>query len=64
MISERHYLKMLYQARREVIIANAYFFPAIVSLRLCVKRHSGVWIKSIIQGELDMLIVRVGTFAA
>ena len=24
---ERHYLKMLTQARREVIIANAYFFP-------------------------------------
>ncbi len=25
---ERHYLKMLTSARREVIIANAYFFPA------------------------------------
>ncbi len=30
---------MLTQARREVIIANAYFSPAIVFYTPCVKRH-------------------------
>lgn len=36
---ERHYLKMLTQARREVIIANAYFFPGYRFYTPCVKRH-------------------------
>lgn len=34
---ERHYLKMLTQAKREVIIANAYFFLAIACSTQCVK---------------------------
>ncbi|ESC71542.1 cardiolipin synthase 2, partial [Salmonella enterica subsp. enterica serovar Newport str. WA_14881] len=34
---ERHYLKMLTQAKREVIIANAYFSPAIACSTQCVK---------------------------
>ncbi|HDQ3886312.1 TPA: cardiolipin synthase ClsB [Escherichia coli] len=58
---ERHYLKMLTQARREVIIANAYFFPGyrfLHALRKAARR--GVRIKLIIQGEPDMPIVRVG----
>lgn len=37
---ERHYLKMLTQARREVIIANAYFFPGYRFYTPCVKRHA------------------------
>ena len=52
---------MLTQAQREVIIANAYFFPGyrfLHALRKAARR--GVRIKLIIQGEPDMPIVRVG----
>ncbi|WP_459577451.1 phospholipase D-like domain-containing protein, partial [Escherichia coli] len=45
---ERHYLKMLTQARREVIIANAFFFPGyrfLHALRKAARR--GVRIKLI-----------------
>ncbi len=58
---ERHYLKMLTQARREVIIANAYFFPGyrlLHALRKAARR--GVRVKLIVQGEPDMPIVKVG----
>lgn len=58
---ERHYLKMLATARREVIIANAYFFPGyrlLHAMRKAARR--GVSVKLIVQGEPDMPIVKVG----
>ena len=58
---ERHYLKMLANARREVIIANAYFFPGyrlLHAMRNAARR--GVKVKLIVQGEPDMPIVKVG----
>lgn len=58
---ERHYLKMLANARREVIIANAYFFPGyrlLHAMRNAARR--GVRVKLIVQGEPDMPIVIVG----
>lgn len=58
---ERHYLKMLASARREVIIANAYFFPGyrlLHAMRNAARR--GVQVKLIVQGEPDMPIVKVG----
>ncbi|MEB6379258.1 cardiolipin synthase ClsB [Leclercia adecarboxylata] len=58
---ERHYLKMLTNARREVIIANAYFFPGyrlLHAMRNAARR--GVRVKLIVQGEPDMPIVKVG----
>lgn len=58
---ERHYLKMLANARREVIIANAYFFPGyrlLHAMRNAARR--GVRVRLIVQGEPDMPIVTVG----
>ncbi|WP_437890870.1 cardiolipin synthase ClsB [Phytobacter sp. V91] len=58
---ERHYLKMLTQAKREVIIANAYFFPGyrlLHAMRNAARR--GVSVKLVVQGEPDMPIVKVG----
>jgi cardiolipin synthase len=58
---ERHYLKMLANARREVIIANAYFFPGyrlLHAMRNAARR--GVQVKLVVQGEPDMPIVKVG----
>ncbi|MGG7445225.1 cardiolipin synthase ClsB [Kosakonia oryzendophytica] len=58
---ERHYLKMLANARREVIIANAYFFPGyrlLHAMRNAARR--GASVKLIVQGEPDMPIVKVG----
>ena len=58
---ERHYLKMLATARREVIIANAYFFPGyrlLHAMRKAARR--GVSVKLIVQGEPDMPIVTFG----
>ncbi|MRS13858.1 cardiolipin synthase ClsB [Enterobacteriaceae bacterium RIT691] len=58
---ERHYLKMLANARREVIIANAYFFPGyrlLHAMRNAARR--GVSVNLVIQGKPDMPIVKVG----
>ncbi|MEX9252119.1 cardiolipin synthase ClsB [Pseudenterobacter timonensis] len=58
---ERHYIKMLANAKREVIIANAYFFPGyrlLHAMRNAARR--GVRVKLIVQGEPDMPIVAVG----
>lgn len=58
---ERHYLKMLANARHEVIIANAYFFPGyrlLHAMRNTARR--GVRVKLVVQGEPDMPIVKVG----
>ncbi len=48
---ERHYLKMLTRAKREVIIANAYFFPGyrlLHAMRKAARR--GVSVKLIVRG--------------
>ncbi|WP_075180772.1 cardiolipin synthase ClsB [Pantoea sp. 1.19] len=58
---ERHYLQMLREAKRQVIIANAYFFPGyrlLKEMRNAARR--GVRVKLIVQGEPDMPIVKVG----
>ncbi|CCK13749.1 Cardiolipin synthetase [Cronobacter sakazakii 680] len=58
---ERHYLKMLANAKKEVIIANAYFFPGyrlLHAMRNAARR--GVKVQLIVQGEPDMPIVKVG----
>ncbi|EOW6669927.1 cardiolipin synthase ClsB [Cronobacter dublinensis] len=58
---ERHYLKMLANAKKEVIIANAYFFPGYRLLHaMCNAARRGVKVKLIVQGEPDMPIVKVG----
>lgn len=58
---ERHYLKMLREAKRQVIIANAYFFPGYRLLReMRNAARRGVRVKLIVQGEPDMPIVKVG----
>ena len=52
---------MLANAKREVIIANAYFFPGyrlLHAMRSAARR--GVRVKLIVQGEPDMPIVKVG----
>ncbi|TCV96651.1 cardiolipin synthase ClsB [Biostraticola tofi] len=58
---ERHYLDMLRSAKKEVIIANAYFFPGyrlLKEMRNAARR--GVRVVLIVQGEPDMPIVQVG----
>ena len=56
---ERHYRDAIRNARREVIIANAYFFPGyrlLKELRNAARR--GVTVRLILQGRPDMPIVR------
>lgn len=58
---EQHYLEMLRSAKRDVIIANAYFFPGyrlLKEMRNAARR--GVNVVLIVQGEPDMPIVQVG----
>lgn len=58
---ERYYLKMLSNAKQEVIIANAYFFPGyrlLHAMRSASRR--GVKVRLVVQGEPDMPIVKVG----
>jgi len=55
---ERHYRAAIRAARREVIIANAYFFPGwrlLSEMRRAPRR--GVTVKLIVQGKPDMQIV-------
>ena len=63
---ERHYLKMLANAKREVIIANAYFsrgYRLLHAMRNAARR--GVRVKLIVpEGEPDMPIVKVRGAAA
>lgn len=57
---ERHYRVALRAARKEVIIANAYFFPGyrlLKEMRRASKR--GVQVALILQGQPDMPIVKV-----
>lgn len=56
---ERHYRIALRVARREVIVANAYFFPGyrlLKEMRRAARR--GVSVRLILQGEPDMPIVK------
>ncbi|WP_034944885.1 cardiolipin synthase ClsB [Erwinia oleae] len=58
---EQHYMDMLHEAKEEVIIANAYFFPGYRLLReMRSAAQRGVRVKLIVQGEPDMPIVKVG----
>ncbi|WJY13584.1 cardiolipin synthase ClsB [Pectobacteriaceae bacterium CE90] len=58
---EKHYLYMLRQAKREIIIANAYFFPGYRLLRaMRSASRRNVRVKLIIQGHPDIPIVRTG----
>jgi cardiolipin synthase len=57
---ERHYRIALRAARKEVIIANAYFFPGyrlLKEIRRAARR--GVQVSLILQGHPDMPIVKV-----
>ena len=59
---ERHYRLALHGARREVLIANAYFFPGyrlLHALRRAAQR--GVQVRLILQGEPDMAWVAFAT---
>lgn len=56
---ERHYRLAIRAARREVLIANAYFFPGwrlLQELRRAARR--GVRVRLVLQGEPDMPIVK------
>jgi cardiolipin synthase len=56
---ERHYREAIRRAEREVIIANAYFFPGYRLLReLRDAARRGVRVRLILQGNPDMPIVR------
>jgi cardiolipin synthase len=56
---ERHYRAAIRSARREVIIANAYFFPGYRLLReLRRAAQRGVDVKLVLQGQPDMPIVK------
>ncbi len=57
---ERHYRVAIRSARREVIIANAYFFPGYRLLReLRRAARRGVSVHLILQGQPDMPIVKI-----
>jgi cardiolipin synthase len=57
---ERHYRVAIRGARREVIIANAYFFPGYRLLReLRRAARRGVSVHLILQGQPDMPIVKI-----
>lgn len=59
---ELHYRIALRAARREVIIANAYFFPGYLLLReLYAAARRGVDVRLILQGNPDMPLVRWAT---
>ncbi|MGM3174301.1 cardiolipin synthase ClsB [Dickeya lacustris] len=58
---ERHYVQMLRRAQRNVMIANAYFFPGYRLLRAMRNAaRRGVRVQLVIQGQPDMPIVLVG----
>ncbi|GLR09966.1 cardiolipin synthase ClsB [Mixta theicola] len=58
---EQHYMEMLSNAKQDVIIANAYFFPGYRLLReMKNAAQRGVRVRLIVQGEPDMPIVKVG----
>ena len=57
---ERHYRAAIRSARKDVIIANAYFFPGyrlLKEMRKAARR--GVRVRLILQGEPDMPIVKM-----
>jgi len=56
---EKHYLAALRAARRQVLIANAYFFPGYRLLReLRAAAQRGVRVELVLQGEPDMPMAR------
>ncbi|CAG2139475.1 cardiolipin synthase ClsB [Cupriavidus numazuensis] len=56
---ERHYLMAIRAARREIVIANAYFLPGYRLLQaICAAAQRGVDVQLILQGRPDMLWVK------
>lgn len=56
---EQHYLMAIRMARKELIIANAYFLPGYRLLRaICNAAERGVDVRLILQGNPDMLWVK------
>ncbi len=56
---EQHYLMAIRAARREIIIANAYFLPGYRLLQaICAAARRGVDVRLILQGRPDMLWVK------
>lgn len=57
---ERYYRAGLRAAKRDVLIANAYFFPGYRLLRdLANAARRGVRVRLLLQGEPDMLVARL-----
>lgn len=57
---ERYYRAGLRAAKRDVLIANAYFFPGYHLLRDLTKAaRRGVRVRLLLQGEPDMLVARL-----
>lgn len=56
---ERHYRKAIREARREVLIANAYFFPSYLLLReLAQAARRGVQVRLMLQGRPDLAVAQ------
>jgi len=56
---EQHYVKAIRAAKREVIIANAYFLPGYRLLQaICHAARRGVDVRLILQGRPDMVWVK------
>ncbi|QYY28346.1 MULTISPECIES: cardiolipin synthase ClsB [Cupriavidus] len=56
---ERHYLMAIRAARREIVIANAYFLPGYRLLQaICAAAQRGVDVRLILQGRPDMVWVK------
>ncbi len=57
---EREYLQAIRQARRRLLIANAYFFPGYRLLHdLAKAARRGVRVRLLLQGEPDMLVAQL-----
>ena len=57
---ERHYRAAIRAARRDILIANAYFFPGYGLLReLAGAARRGVRVRLILQGEPDMPVAKM-----
>ncbi len=58
---ERHYLAAMRSAQKQIVIANAYFFPGYRLLRAMRRAaRRGVDVRLIVQGQPDMAIVKIG----
>lgn len=61
---EREYLRAIGQARREIVIANAYFFPGARFLRALMRAAArGVRVRLLLQGRVEYLLPHFGSQA-